>query len=136
MAVQPRSGGDEADVEAMDVNSMTNAFQEQLCFDDIDQDDYDNPQLCAEYVKDIYRYLLQMEKKFHVDASFLKNQPEVNERMRCILIDWLVQVHLKFSLFQETLYLTVSIIDRYLAVSWQGDRMLLLSFPMSQHVIG
>lgn len=121
VAVHPRSRGaeqrhDEAE-EAMDVNSMADAFQDQLCFDDIDQDDYDNPQLCAEYVKDIYRYLLQMEKKFHVDASFLKNQPEVNERMRCILIDWLIQVHLKFSLFQETLYLTVSIIDRYLAVS-------------------
>ena len=117
MAVQPRARGEEAEVEAMDVNSMTDAFKDQLCFDDIDQDDYDNPQLCAEYVKDIYRYLLQMEKKFHVDGSYLKNQPEVNERMRCILIDWLVQVHLKFSLFQETLYLTVSIIDRYLEVS-------------------
>lgn len=46
----------------------------------------------------------------------MKNQPHVNERMRCILIDWLIQVHHKFTLLQETLYLTVSIIDRYLQV--------------------
>ena len=37
--------------------------------------------------------------------------------MRTILIDWLVQVHLRFSLLQETLYLTVAIIDRFLQVS-------------------
>lgn len=34
--------------------------------------------------------------------------------MREILIDWLVEVHLKFKLLPETLYLTVNIIDRYL----------------------
>ena len=36
--------------------------------------------------------------------------------MRGILIDWLVQVHLRFHLLQETLYLTVAIIDRFLEV--------------------
>lgn len=35
--------------------------------------------------------------------------------MRSILIDWLIDVHLKFKLIQETLYLTVNLIDRYLA---------------------
>ena len=35
--------------------------------------------------------------------------------MRSILVDWLVEVHLKFKLLPETLYLTVGIIDRYLA---------------------
>jgi len=35
--------------------------------------------------------------------------------MRAILVDWLVEVHLKFKLMPETLYLTVNVIDRYLA---------------------
>ena len=35
--------------------------------------------------------------------------------MRSILVDWLVEVHLKFKLVPETLYLCVNIIDRYLA---------------------
>lgn len=34
--------------------------------------------------------------------------------MRAILIDWLVDVHLKFKLMAETLYLTVYLIDKYL----------------------
>ncbi len=41
-------------------------------------------------------------------------QPDINEKMRAILIDWLVEVHLKFKLVPETLYLTVNLIDRYL----------------------
>lgn len=28
---------------------------------DVDADDYDNPMLCSEYVKDIYKYLRQLE---------------------------------------------------------------------------
>jgi cyclin B len=34
--------------------------------------------------------------------------------MRSILVDWLVEVHYRFELLQETLYLTVNIMDRYL----------------------
>lgn len=34
--------------------------------------------------------------------------------MRAILIDWLVDIHIKFKLQQETLYLTINILDRFL----------------------
>ena len=33
--------------------------------------------------------------------------------MRCILISWLLELHLKFLLLPETLYITVNLIDRY-----------------------
>lgn len=42
-------------------------------------------------------------------------QNDINEKMRAILIDWLIDVHLKFKLVPETLYLTVNLIDRYLS---------------------
>ena len=60
---------------------------------------------------------LLFQSKFHVQPTYMGNQENINSRMRTILIDWLVQVHQRFNLLQETLYLTVSIIDRYLAVS-------------------
>ena len=41
-------------------------------------------------------------------------QKDVNEKMRAILIDWLVDVHAKFKMNHQTLFLTVNIIDRYL----------------------
>lgn len=44
----------------------------------------------------------------------MSKQTDINAKMRAILIDWLVEVHLKFKLMPETLYLTVNLIDRYL----------------------
>nr|XP_015798950.2 G2/mitotic-specific cyclin-B1 [Nothobranchius furzeri] len=80
---------------------------------DVDADDYDNPMLCSEYVKDIYKYLRQLEVEQNVRPTYLQGQ-EVTGNMRAILIDWLVQVSLKFRLLQETMYMTVGIIDRFL----------------------
>eukprot|EP00064_Thunnus_orientalis_P003880 superscaffoldBa00000336_g3891 len=80
---------------------------------DVDADDYDNPMLCSEYVKDIYKYLRQLEVEQNVRPTYLQGQ-EVTGNMRAILIDWLVQVNLKFRLLQETMYMTVGIIDRFL----------------------
>ncbi|CAJ1070833.1 G2/mitotic-specific cyclin-B1 [Xyrichtys novacula] len=80
---------------------------------DVDADDYNNTMLCSEYVKDIYKYLRQLEVEQDVRASYLQGQ-EVTGNMRAILIDWLVQVNLKFRLLQETMYMTVGIIDRFL----------------------
>uniref|UniRef100_UPI003AAB87AA G2/mitotic-specific cyclin-B1 n=1 Tax=Centroberyx gerrardi TaxID=166262 RepID=UPI003AAB87AA len=80
---------------------------------DVDADDYDNPMLCSEYVKDIYKYLRQLEVDQGVRSQYLQGQ-EVTGNMRAILIDWLVQVNMKYSLLQETMYMTVAIIDRFL----------------------
>ena len=38
-------------------------------------------------------------------------------KMRAVLIDWLVEVHQQFSMLQETLYLTIAILDRFLQKS-------------------
>lgn len=46
--------------------------------------------------------------------DYMQKQTDINSKMREILIDWLVEVHLKFKLRDETLYLTVNIIDRFL----------------------
>jgi transcription initiation factor TFIIIB Brf1 subunit/transcription initiation factor TFIIB len=44
----------------------------------------------------------------------MEKQEDINQSMRSILIDWLVEVHLKFKLVPESLYLTINLIDRYL----------------------
>lgn len=40
-----------------------------------------------------------------VDPRYMAHQVDINERMRAILIDWLVEVHRMFKLLPETLYL-------------------------------
>lgn len=84
--------------------------------EDIDKDDHGNPQLCAEYVQDIYNYMRKLENEFHVSPTYMSQRTVINERMRAILVDWLVQVHLRFRLLQETLFTTISILDRFLSV--------------------
>jgi cyclin B len=46
----------------------------------------------------------------------MKRQQMIDADMRNILVDWLVEVHFNFRLIQETLFLTVSLLDRFLAL--------------------
>ena len=88
-----------------------------------------NVQIPKEYINTIYYNLLKEEKngmnpppKF----NYMDEQPEINERMRGILIDWLIEVHYKFGFTDETLYMTVSIIDRYLSENQMTKKNLQL----------
>jgi len=83
---------------------------------DIDAADTNNPQLCAEYAPQIYAYLRQLESECTVKEDYLAGCP-ITGRMRAVLVDWLVEVQQQFRLLQETLFLTISIIDRYLALN-------------------
>jgi G2/mitotic-specific cyclin-B, other len=46
-------------------------------------------------------------------SDYMSEQKHINPMMRSILVDWLIEVHMKFRLTPETLYLCVNIIDRY-----------------------
>lgn len=81
-----------------------------LAMSDVDADDGADPNLCSEYVKDVYACLRQLEEEQSVRPKYLLGR-EVTGNMRAILIDWLIQVQMKFKLLQETMYMTVSIID-------------------------
>jgi hypothetical protein len=48
-------------------------------------------------------------------VPYMEGQEFLNGMMRAILVDWLVEVHMKFRLMPETLYLSINIIDRYLS---------------------
>jgi cyclin B len=69
----------------------------------------------AEYAPDILRLLLREETEYLPCPYYMDRQKDINAKMRAILMDWLVEVHMKYKLRDETLHLTVTIIDRYLA---------------------
>lgn len=75
-----------------------------------------NPQNVAEYAMDIMEYLRDTETEFRPRFGYMKDQSDITPKMRAILVDWLVEVHLKFKLLPETLFLTVNLIDRYLSI--------------------
>ena len=72
----------------------------------------------VEYIDDILINILKEERdlKLKIDPLYFQFQTDINSKMRAILIDWLIDVHLKFNFRQETLYITINIIDRYLSV--------------------
>lgn len=47
--------------------------------------------------------------------DYMTNQAEIQWSMRSVLMDWLVQVHFRFALLPETLFLCVNYIDRFLS---------------------
>ena len=72
----------------------------------------------GEYLNEIYTNLLYDEKKlkFKPNLGYMNIQNDINEQMRAILIDWLIEVHYRFRLKNETLFQTVWIIDTYLSL--------------------
>ncbi len=84
---------------------------------DIDSSDTGN-HLSEHWIADrIQRNLLKRESNFLVDENYMEMQSEVSDKMRAILVDWLVDVHRKFDLSNETLHLSIIIIDRFLEIS-------------------
>ena len=45
----------------------------------------------------------------------MKKQPDINNSMRAILVDWLVEVAEEYKLSSDSLYLAVNYIDRFLS---------------------
>ncbi|KAL1130308.1 hypothetical protein AAG570_013246 [Ranatra chinensis] len=71
---------------------------------------------CDTYKDDIYRYLRQLETKHRPKAYYMRRQPDVTYSMRAILVDWLVEVGEEYKLHNETLFMAVSYIDRFLSI--------------------
>lgn len=81
----------------------------------VDEKHRANAQFPVDYIKDIVDHFRKAELKNRPSATYMNQvQADVNDKMRTILIDWLVDVHLKFKLQSETLFLAVEIIDRFL----------------------
>ncbi|XVE74264.1 hypothetical protein DITRI_Ditri12bG0002600 [Diplodiscus trichospermus] len=69
----------------------------------------------AQYVDEIYQYYWITEALNPSLENYMLRQTDITPRMRGILINWLIEVHLKFDLMQETLYLMVALLDRFLS---------------------
>lgn len=82
--------------------------------DETDEDTYDVT-MVAEYSPEIFNYMHELEHRLAPDGNYMEKQDELKWEMRSVLIDWVVQVHSRFNLLPETLFLTVNYIDRFLS---------------------
>lgn len=94
---------------------------------DLDQEDMDDPLMVSEYVVEIFEYLKKLEISTQPNAQYMEHQDDLEWKMRGILVDWLIEVHTRFHLLPETLFLAVNIIDRFLSTkAVQLDRLQLV----------
>ncbi|KAL4862701.1 hypothetical protein BDV12DRAFT_39309 [Aspergillus spectabilis] len=82
---------------------------------DLDTEDLDDPLMAAEYVVEIFDYLRDLEMETLPNPQYIEHQPDLEWKMRGILVDWLIEVHTRFRLLPETLFLAVNLIDRFLS---------------------
>ena len=110
-----------------DSNNESHIFNNEIIDDDEKYENYyidvskikSDSQIPKEYINKIYRNLLIEEEK---DISAMpiyeeiKSQKEINLQMRSILVDWIIDVHYKFGFTDETLFMTIFTIDRYISI--------------------
>ena len=82
---------------------------------DLDVEDYDDPLMVAEYVSEIFEYLKVLEESTMPNPDYMDHQENLEWQLRGVLVDWLIEVHTRFHLLPETIFLAVNIIDRFLS---------------------
>lgn len=78
------------------------------------------PQLLPPQPESIVRsltHLLEKCEKYRFSKDFMQHQPFINEKMRSILVDWMVDVCQKFKLLPQTIFMSVALVDRFLSKS-------------------
>ena len=97
--------------------------------DDVDMFD---TTMVAEYAEDIFKHMEELESTVMPNPRYMGFQTEIewclrssitvshmlirNRTMRTTLIDWLLQVHLRYHMLPETLWIAVNLVDRFLSV--------------------
>jgi G2/mitotic-specific cyclin 1/2 len=99
---------DEAALSQAEIYEVRRIFQ-----DDIDEFD---TTMVAEYADEIFHHMEVMEGTVMPNPSYMAFQTETDWTMRTTLIDWLLQVHMRYHMLPETLWIAVNIIDRFLSV--------------------
>ena len=70
-----------------------------------------------DYFDEVYQNLLLDEQRFYqkINCNYMIFQKDINDKMRAILVDWLIDIHYKLNMKKKTLYQCVFIIDAFLS---------------------
>ncbi|KAH8924082.1 A/B/D/E cyclin [Atractiella rhizophila] len=98
----------EVEAEAQrEVKNIREMFSEQV--------DVRDTQMVAEYHEEIFEYMSQLEGKALPDPNYMERQPDIQWAMRTSLVDWLLQIHMRYHMLPETLWIAINIFDRFLS---------------------
>lgn len=92
---------------ASEIAAIRQSFKDEI-------DEWD-PSMVSEYSDEIFDYMGELELKAMPDPNYMDNQNEIQWHQRTTLVDWLVQIHARYHLIPETLWIAINIIDRFLS---------------------
>uniref|UniRef100_A0AAY4EP01 Cyclin N-terminal domain-containing protein n=1 Tax=Denticeps clupeoides TaxID=299321 RepID=A0AAY4EP01_9TELE len=73
------------------------------------------PNLCWASKEDVWSNLLQKDESYNRDTRVMDRHPNLQPKMRAILLDWLMEVCEVYLLHRETFYLAQDYFDRFMA---------------------
>ena len=95
-----------------------------------DEVDFFDVTMVSEYSDEIFRYMNELEVRLVPPAflvvltafqdavmpnpDYMDGQNEITWDMRQTLVDWLLQVHLRWHMLPETLWIAINLVDRFL----------------------
>ncbi|KII89899.1 hypothetical protein PLICRDRAFT_108799 [Plicaturopsis crispa FD-325 SS-3] len=104
--VWPECNTERAQRYRKEVDDIREVFHDEL--------DTMDPTMVSEYAEEIFEYMNELEEEVMPSADYMAGQNEITWGMRQTLVDWLLQVHLRYHMLPETLWIAVNIVDRFL----------------------
>ena len=106
-----------------EVTDIQRAFQDEV--------DIFDTTMVSEYSDEIFKYMSELEVRTYEsrripwltfsrqedvmpNPDYMDGQNEITWSMRQTLVDWLLQVHLRWHMLPETLWIAINIVDRFL----------------------
>lgn len=103
----------------------------------IEHDFEKHPQLVTPYIDTIIKHIREREEaELCINPDYMSAQRDINLRMRAILVDWLVDVNIKFRMQPQSFFMTIALIDRYLSVKEVARQKLQLVGIAALMIIG
>ncbi len=82
----------------------------------LDPDEVRDTSMVAEYSTEIFNYMARCERETMANPNYMDFQREIHWHMRATLVDWLLQVHMRYHMLPETLWIAINVVDRFLSV--------------------
>ncbi|KAI0346135.1 hypothetical protein BDW22DRAFT_722216 [Trametopsis cervina] len=104
--VWPELATERANRYRREIDAIREQFPEEPLEDDMN--------LVSEYTDEIFEYMAELEDDCMPSPDYMDGQGEINWDLRQKLVDWLLQVHLRYHMLPETLWIAINIVDRFL----------------------
>ncbi|TKY85705.1 hypothetical protein EX895_005245 [Sporisorium graminicola] len=118
--IQPRAVRAQAQraeaVAAGQLSADLAAHEDELIVMGLDPEEVRDTSMVAEYSQEIFGYMARCERETMANPNYMDFQSEIHWHMRATLVDWLLQVHMRYHMLPETLWIAINVVDRFLSV--------------------